>query len=137
MTTSDHQLPTTINEKLLPETSLHDTGQYFIDEYNWNFGHFAAFCDQLFGTRVTRKILEGLWCSHLKRICESDEDKQRRDQASSLLPVCVFPISINGTYWYIDAQCEKFLLEAWVIYSIPTKGGDERINLSYPPLMGF
>ena len=101
-----HQSPTTTRltndhhqmdpEKLFSEKSFEDTAQYFVDDYSWNFGHFAAFCDRLLGYKGARKMVEGLWCSHLKRICEFDEDKKRRDKASSLLPVSVFPTPI---YW--------------------------------------
>lgn len=83
-------------EKLFSEKSFQDTAQYFVDDYSWNFGHFAAFCDRRLGYKGARKMVEGLWCSHLKRVCEFDEDKKRRDKASSLLPVSVFPTPI---YW--------------------------------------
>ena len=82
------------SEKLFTEKSLQDTAQYFIDESSWNFGGFATFCDQLSGFKVSRKVVEGFWCSHLKRICEFDEDKNRRDKASSLLPVCFFQLNL-------------------------------------------
>ena len=135
-TTNDHQQMD--SEKLFPEKSLQDTAQYFTDESSWNFGHFATFCDRLLGFKVTRKVVEGLWCTHLKQICEIEEDKKRREKASSLLLVSISPPNLPERIGISRSSVRSYRLSAVSDRSLddifdPHERDDERIDLTCHP----